>query len=391
MNNLKKILLIDFCNFEDYPIGGQLSFVKNLMLSFNNELILIGITTDTKDPVGKWFKKEIKGITYDFFAFARFEKTKTKHILPDRLVSFLLLKYYGEKIKTIKINNIFIQRPEILLAVKNFKFKNVCYRFAGLENPLKISKYWFSRYFSNYFDKIFFSSLKSVKKILATGNEEAINEMIVRSKGEIENKHIIKFPTRINTQIFKKLNKNDTRLILGIPDSLTIICTTGRLTWFKGWEFMIDCFAAFEKINPNSLFYFIGEGEDCDKIKNYSITKGLQSKINLVGKKNLEEIARYLNASDLFIMGSYKEGWSTTLLEALACGVPICTTNFSSAKEIVREGVSGFVEDRNISLFVGKMNKALMLNSENLPISTEIEKYAVSELKNDLLKNWELY
>ena len=391
MDSPQKILLIDFCNFEDYPMGGHLSFAKNLMLGFKDQLILVGITTSDKEPVGRWFKKEINGVTYDFFAMARYNKARTKHILPDRLMTYFYLKFYKKKILQVNIRNVFIQKQDILLAVKNFGFKNICYCFAGLENPLQFSKYWYAHYASRIFDKRFFSSFGNVKVILASGDDNAIKKMALRSNGKISSSTVIKFPTRINTDVFKPLNRCESRKILGISESATVISTTGRLAWLKGWKFMIDCFAEFEKRIPDSLFYFIGEGEDQHKIEEYISLKGLSHKIKLAGGKDQQHIALFLNASDLYIMGSYKEGWSTTLLEALACGVPICTTNFSSARDIVTNNITGYViDDREVAIFSDKMDKALRLERAKLPISSEVKRYAVSELKTDILKFWEL-
>jgi glycosyltransferase involved in cell wall biosynthesis len=391
MDTSKRILLIEFCNFEDYPIGGLLSFAKNLMVAFENELVLIGITTSKNEPVGKWFKKNINGITYDVFALARYNTTKTKHYLPDRLVSYFLLKYFRKRILAKGIQNVFIQRPDILQAVKNFGFKNICYRFGGLENPLEFSKYWYAQFAAKFFDKKFFSSFSNVQLILASGDKDSIKQMTARSNGHLNSESVFTFPTRINTQIFRPINKLNARKILNIPESEFLISTTGRLSSIKGWMFMIDCYIEFEKKKPHSSFYFIGEGEDYNEINDYIFSKGLQSKIKLMGKKDHEEVALFLNASDLYIMGSYKEGWCTTLVEALACGIPICTTNFSSAKEIVTEGITGYiVEGHNIESFRNKMEESLKLTTDRLPIASEIKRYAVSELKSDLLQFWKL-
>lgn len=391
MEESKRIVLIDFCNFEDYPTGGLLSFAKNMMISFQNELVLVGITTDKKDPIGRWFKKNINGITYDFFALARYQKTKTKHYLPDRLVSYFLLKFFKRRILTKNIQNVFIQRPDILLAVKSFEFKNICYRFGGLENPLEFSKYRYAKFAAKFFEKKFFSSFGGVRLILASGDRNSIKQMTIRSKGHIKCESIHIFPTRIDDQIFMPFDKLKARKILNIRESDLIVSTTGRLSALKGWRFMIDCFFEFEKRNPNSLFYFIGEGEDFSKISQYISNKSLELKIKLMGKKNPKEIALFLNASDLYIMGSHNEGWSTTLVEALACGVPICTTNFSSAKEIISDGITGYVvEERNIEIFSNKMEDSLKLNRTQLPISSQIKRYAVSELRTDLLILWNL-
>jgi len=253
MNKAKKILIIDFCNYDDYPIGGYLSFAKNLMISFGNQLSLVGISTDKNDPIGKWFKKSINSIDYDFFAFAYYSKLKTKHIIPDRLVTYLFLKYYRTQILKKDINNVFIQRQEVLEATKNYTFNNICYCFAGLENPLAISKYWYAHHLAEYFEKKFFRSLKCAKLVLASGDETAIQEMILRSNGAIKREAIRQFPSRINTDIYKLIAKKEARIKLNIPDATSIIITTGRLAWLKGWKFMIDSFILYEKVKPGIL------------------------------------------------------------------------------------------------------------------------------------------
>lgn len=386
---MKKILIIDFCNYTDYQIGGHLSFAKNLITAFGEELALVGITTDTEDPIGRWFKKTINGKTFDYFALKRYNTLKTKHLIPDRLVCFLLLRYFKKRILEINIKNVFIQRHEILPAVSKFNYENICYRFPGLESPLSISKYWIGKYISNQFDKLFFDSFRRVNLIIAAGDDYAIDDMAERSKGKIRRDRVIKFPTRINTDIFKPADKTESRRTLNISENNTIITTTGRLASFKGWKLMIDSFKIFEKTTPNSVLYFIGEGEDYSKIQEYISVNSLAGKVILAGKKGPKEIATFLSASDLFIMGSSKEGWSTSLIEAIACGIPACVTNFSSAKDIIVEGKNGYVVNEfDTELFAQKMHSAIQLPS---PVdNSSIQEYSVSRLRNDLLKIWKL-
>jgi len=385
----KRILIIDFCNFDDYQIGGHLSMAKNLMSAFGDRLALVGVTTDNNDKIGTWFKKSINGIIYDFFALARFDIKKTKHFLPDRLMSYVLIRYYKKKILDINIQNVFVQRHEILPAINRFGFKNICFCFPGLESPLKISKYWFSKYIENHFNKLFFSSVRNVKTILASGDEDSILEMVRRSNGNIFRGDILKFPTRINTDVFKPLDRNETRKKLNIESNKIIVVTTGRLTKLKGWEFMVDAYSLFRKEIPESLFYIVGDGEDYQLVQDHINAKGLKNNVILVGGKKLLEVSFFLNASDLFIMGSYKEGWSTSLSEAIACGIPSCVTNFSSAKDIVLEGINGHViNDRNINLFAESMTKAIKIRR---PVYNEnVRTFSVDNLKEDLLKIWPL-
>jgi glycosyltransferase involved in cell wall biosynthesis len=285
----KKILMIDFTNYEDYPIGGFLSFARNMISSFGDQLGLIGISTADNEPVGRWFIKRIDGIDYDYFALARFSKEQTRHIIPDRLMCYFLLKYYRKKILEPDYKNVFVQRHEILPAIRNFGFKNICYRFPGLENPLAISKYPAGRYFFRYFDKMFFSGLKNVQLILAAGDNSSIDDMISRSRGIISRNSVVQFPTRIDTDIFRPLDKREARSRLNIPDSSLIVTTTGRLASLKGWKFMVDCFSVFAQSLPESLFYIIGDGEEFWKLSEYLVSKNCPAECFLPAETSLKK------------------------------------------------------------------------------------------------------
>ena len=388
MKNESRILIVDFTDYEDYPIGGYLTFAKNLMESFGSELALAGITTSKNDPVGKWFRKSINGTEYEFFAMARYNRSRTRNIIPDRIVNLILANYFKKRILTIGIDNLFVQRHESLIAFANAG-KNICYSFPGLENPLNISKYSYAGPLAKMFERKFFKKLVHVNTILARGDDDAIREMLARSNGTIADRTVIKFPTRVRTDIFKPMDMKSARQMLGLPPDATVVLTTGRLAWLKGWKFMIDSFIKFSEKVTNSLFLFVGEGEDFDEIMLYISERNLTDKISLAGKRSREEIALYLNASDLYIMGSYKEGWPTALMEAAACGVPSCVTDFSAADEIIREGVNGYIVNKHDEdIFNETMLKALKLPR---PVQNDhVTRYSTANLKKDLLSYWTL-
>ena len=388
MDHLSRILIVDFSNYEDYPIGGYLSFNRNMINAFGSRLALVGIITTSDEPIGKWFKRRIDGTDLDYFALARYRKSKTKHIVPDRLAAYLLVKLYGSRIRNIGINNVFIQRPEILLSYKA-ECKNVCYSFAGLENPLSISKYWYGKFLAKPFESVFIEKLKCVTVILARGDDASINELVRRSSGAIKPDSVVKFPTRINTDIFRPMDKDKSRQALGLDSSSLVVITTGRLAAFKGWKFMVNCFVQFQKTKQQSIFLLVGEGEDYYEIKNYISECNIDRCVKLTGKQTLNQIALYLNAADLFIMGSYKEGWSTSLMEATACGIPSCVTDFSSASDIIKDAINGYVvNDHDEAMFVECMNMALMLAR---PVNNDhILLYSTKNLQRDILKYWHL-
>jgi len=382
---MENITIIEPCNFVDYPTGGQLTFVKNVLQSFDGELILVGISTDN-DKIGVWVEKEISGRKYKFFPFMNGKREKNKPIIPMRLQVYINLKRYGKEILNGCGKIIIIQAPEVLLALeKGLTDKDVCYLFPGIENPLKFSRYFYASVFAKLYDRIFLSVVTSAKWILAAADNNAISKLQLRGKG-LKNRNIIQFPTRIDESIFQKNTQTNYRKIFDIPDNKIVVVTCGRLGYYKGWELMIDAFKLFLVKYPNAIFYFIGNGEDQDKITQYIQSKDLEENIKLVGFLMNTEIAMYLNLADIFIMGSFTEGWSTTLLEASCVGVPSVVTNFSSSKEIVINGINGYVvESRDPKEFSEKMVDALHIDRNLLPES-RMEKFKLKNFKKDFLE-----
>ncbi|MCG8570242.1 MAG: hypothetical protein MJB14_08895 [Spirochaetes bacterium] len=89
-------LLIESCDFMNFPTGGQLSFAKQLIASFGNRFALVGICTD-ETPVGKWVIKSIDGVDFWFFGIGRRSITPEKPLIPERIKSAMQLIFYKKK------------------------------------------------------------------------------------------------------------------------------------------------------------------------------------------------------------------------------------------------------------------------------------------------------
>jgi glycosyltransferase involved in cell wall biosynthesis len=387
----KRILLVEICNYTDYPIGGYLSFAKQMLSSFDNQLLLVGLSTD-ETTVGEWSKKEINGIEYDYFSVMHSNFNSRKSLIPARLKSYLAVRKYRDKILSKGVDNVFIQTPEVLFALQKSKIKNICTRIPGVENPMRISRYWYGKYFASLYDFLFYKLVKKSSVIFASADTNAINKFIDDGKGVLSAEKVIQFPTRVNTEIFYPKNKENCRESLKLDKNDILITTTGRLNKLKGWEFMLDCFSEFNKIYNNSKFVFIGDGEDRSKIEKKIIDMKLDSQVFIAGRVNHDRLSQYLGASNLYIMGSYIEGWATSLVEAIASGIPVCVTDFSSASELVENGLNGYVvKEHNKEEFVKSMIDCLNFSKNDLEQkSLSLESMSVSNLKSSILKHWRL-
>ena len=393
-NNFRKVVkiyIIELCNFEDYPTGGQLSFARQMLMAFGGQIVLIGVSTGS-EPIRKWIKKEIDGIEYDFFSIRKYTKEFKRPIIPNRLKNFYYLSKCRKELKFLENENVFMQTPEVLFAARNWGIKNICFRSPGVVNMLVSSRFWYAKYFQAIYETIFFKYLQKVNIILASADKNSIIDFCKRSKNRINSHQVVQFPTRINTEIFKPIERLVARKKLNLGLTRKLIVTTGRLGRFKGWKFLINCYELFKASYPDSHFYFIGDGEDRSLIEKFINERKLFNSVFLLGNQNSHTIALYLNACDLFVMGSHIEGWSTCLVEAIACAVPVCVTSFSSANELVTNWFNGFVCDlRNENEFAEKMNRALAVSRKALlQKSFEMNKYSATNLKEDLLRCWSI-
>lgn len=377
-----RILVIDNVNYEDYPTGGILNFYRNMLPAFGNDLLLAGITTDAKTLVGRWTRKKIDGKEYDYFSMAKVTASSKRPLIPERIKNCIYTRKYIRKILDRNDFDIILtQKPEVIYFFPDRVLNKTCYILPGVGNPLLISRYPLAHHFAKIYDKFFFMpKAAKARWLLAAADYEARDEFAKRSNGMIEAKNIIQFPTRYDDKYYYMDNTRKRK-------KGNIFVTVGRLGWFKGWKLMIDAFKIVSKKNKDSEFHFIGDGEDEKKINNYIRTKDLEGKVFCDGKKTPAEIGKILNDADVFVMGSMREGWSTTLVEACACGVPCVVSDFSSSKEMISDGKNGFVVvGRDEKEFAKKMLMALEL--DRLAVMEYDKRFsclAVSNLKNDLL------
>lgn len=387
---MAEFLLIEPCNFVDYPTGGQLTMARQLMKVFGNRLALVGFTTE-KSLLGQWTKRVIDGIEYDYFSLYHRSKTSQKPIFPGRVKSLLKVRQYHKDILKLGINKAFIQSQEVMIAVKNWDMFDICYRFPGTENPLAISRYGWARSFAKLFDQFFFPSVERADTILVTADDDAINEMIARSKGCVTHQRVSKFPTRVDTSVFCPKDRHDLRVSLDLPLMTPLFVTTGRIHWAKGWQLLLGSFAKFRSKERAGMLVFVGDGEDRPLLEAMITKLGLEEKVRVVGRQPPEIVAQYIQASDVFVMGSQKEGWSTSMVEALACGKPIVSTFVSSSTELISQGVNGsVVYRRDENEYAEAMASTLKLDINKVERFSlvETEKYALSNLRQDLETVW---
>jgi glycosyltransferase involved in cell wall biosynthesis len=128
----------------------------------------------------------------------------------------------------------------------------------------------------------------------------------------------------------------------------------------KNHKLLIDAFAMAELKHPEIHLNILGDGELREEVEQQIANYGLSDKINILGLT--DQVVDYLNQADIFIMSSNVEGLPISVLEAMACGLPIITTAAGGVVDIVKTGENGIITP------VGdaeKLSEAMVILIEN--------------------------
>ncbi len=134
--------------------------------------------------------------------------------------------------------------------------------------------------------------------------------------------------------------KKNLRRDLGISTEKIVIGSIARLVPDKGIEAFIAC-AQRLKDEDNLLFILVGEGKLKKDFEKEVRRAGLAKRFIFTGYSN--DVAPYLNIFDIFCLPTLREGFGVVFAEAQACGVPVVASNIPSLREVVKDGVTGFL------------------------------------------------
>lgn len=126
---------------------------------------------------------------------------------------------------------------------------------------------------------------------------------------------------------------------LGLSADRKYVVTVARFHPIKDHRTLLEAFARVAQRLPNVDLVLVGDGPLRVDLETQARELGLAERVQFWGVRR--DVARILQAADLFVLPSISEAASLTLLEAMSCGCPVVVTDVGGNPEIVREGVDG--------------------------------------------------
>lgn len=153
-------------------------------------------------------------------------------------------------------------------------------------------------------------------------------------------------PIGVNLGKFKFLNKLEARKKHGFKEGDKIVLYVGRMVKDKNLVVLIKSFKIVENQLKNVKLVLVGDGMEKSNLK-MLVTKLGVNNVLFLGHLDHDKIPEMMNCADVLALCSLYEGSPTIVKEALACGIPVVSTDVGDVKEAVINDKTGYLVNNN--------------------------------------------
>jgi glycosyltransferase involved in cell wall biosynthesis len=145
----------------------------------------------------------------------------------------------------------------------------------------------------------------------------------------------------------------------GIPDHRRVVTILANL-WLvlKDHPTFLRAAAKVHAAAPDTAFVVAGEGSLLEPLRQLAADLGIADHVHFIGR--CQNVADLLSVSDIGVLSSVSEGFPNVLIEYMAAGLPVITTDVGGAREAVSDGKTGFVvPPRDADAMAGRILRLL--------------------------------
>tara|TARA_Y100001956_G_scaffold82936_1_gene107017 strand:- start:10143 stop:11246 length:1104 start_codon:yes stop_codon:yes gene_type:complete len=346
----------------DMRIGGTEMVIKNIIEGNSDSNIEMSIFC-IEAPLGPWGEElRAKGIP----VFTRERKPG---------FDFSLIRAIRQHIKTHKIDVIHCHQytPWVYGAFASILFKaKVVFTEHGRFYPDSSS--WKRR-------------VVNPLLTLMTNHITSISEATKQALVTFENLPISRIRVIYNGIKSLNVEKNaiaDIKHELNLESASVIFGTVARLDPIKNQIMMINAFSEVLKTLPSAKLLIVGDGEMWKNLHGLVESLGISNAVIFTGY--IAKPANYIGAIDIFLLSSFSEGTSMTLLEAMSLGKPCVVTDVGGNSEVIVHDSTGYVvENDNEQDFASAMLSLATQNHVYEKFSTESVERWVKQFSCDVM------
>lgn len=151
----------------------------------------------------------------------------------------------------------------------------------------------------------------------------------------------------VDLQRFRGLERGGARAALGIAPQVPVLISVGGLVERKGLHRVIELLPALRQCWPGLTYLIVGgpsaEGDMRSELDALVARLQLGAAVRFLGPLPPAQLSVPLSAADVFVLATRNEGWANVFLEAMACGLPVVTTDVGGNREVVNGDELGII------------------------------------------------
>ena len=142
------------------------------------------------------------------------------------------------------------------------------------------------------------------------------------------------------------------------------LLSVGRFHWIKGYSYALDTIRLL--INKGyEIEYTLIAGEVSEEILYQIYDLGLQSYVRIIDHLPQAEVFQYMQEADLLLLPSVEEGIANVVLEAMAIGLPVLSSDCGGMEEVIENGVNGMLfQNRSVAVLAAQIIHFLQLDTQ---------------------------
>lgn len=194
----------------------------------------------------------------------------------------------------------------------------------------------------------------AVAHVVTTG--KTLREQVIRETG-VAPERVSSIATGIDLQRYCPGDSGVARYQLGLPSTgKFLVGIVATLRSWKGHEHLLRAIAGMARQDIELVV--VGDGPRRDFLHKLSNDLGLDLQVRFVGQQ--DDVVRWFQSFDLAVLPSYaNEGVPQSLMQAMACGVPVISTPVGAIPEIVQDGITGRLvapaDPQSLALAIGEL------------------------------------
>lgn len=350
MNGQGRLILYDTCNFRDYPVGGQLTSIRNFLRFLSEEypekigeVLLVGVSCD-EGEVGREQRIHIegeglgKGGEFRFLAVTQ-AATDQGHVKKSLRLEYLKGLFQYRRFLGLKKGDCnYIHTPEAFAAIRLLRPGAACYVFSH------------GTYLDMWRRVRFFKKAPLVRRLF----QGFLMHVIRRSTAVfVLEKKTLEDYEAYNARVYQVKNSIVCHPFFerSLHEDCVRFLYAGRLSAVKNVGPLIEAVKGYHR---NCCLTILGDGEEREMLERLA---GGSDRIRFVGAVGPEEVSEEMQRADILLMNSVFEGIPMTILESISYGLPVITTDVGGIGEALTYGLDSEVTDGSVEQIQEAMDR----------------------------------